>query len=517
MERPTATERDHRVASEIFAVLDGVHTGGVGHVLVDDLSHAAGSISGRQAESVTDRPHQRLSGKGGGEVDVLRPERVGVKPTELHVGVGDGRVETAAPIGRRPGLAAGRMGADADLAERIDRRDRTPARADLDHLDHRDRDRHARAFLEAGRAVDLEGLGGRRREVLDQGDLCRGATHVVGQHAVAAVAGGEIGGEDGTAGRPRLHEPDGERSGRLDRHQPTTGVDQVERARGASSGEFVSQPDEVAGHQRLDVGVGADRVEALVLAHLGRDLARDRYCDVGQFGEQKLTEPEFVRRVDVGVDEADRDRLVALRADVFDERAGAVLIERHEDLASCVQPFADDVAIGPLNEGGRQHDVEVVLLEPALGAGLDHIAEAVGCDECSLGATPFDEGVCGERRSVDDLGDVAQVDVLLCGDTADAVADPDFGGVVCGEHLGRGVAAVGHFDHDVGEGAANIGTDANTHLRSLAFARRPQRSRLRCVGSRSSLCGGWRPRGPRRRGLSGADFRWVGSHPASRR
>ena len=121
---------------------------------------------------------------------------------------------------------------------------------------------------------------------------------------------------------------------------------------------------------------------------------------------------------------------------MFDERAGTVLVERHENLASCVQSFADDVAIGPLDERGWQHDVEVVLLETALGSGLDHIAESVGRDECGLGTAPFYEGVGGERRSVDDLGDVAQVNVLLCSDAADAVEDPDFGSVVRGEHLG---------------------------------------------------------------------------------
>jgi hypothetical protein len=53
------------------------------------------------------------------------------------------------------------------------------------------------------------------------------AAHVVGEHSVAAVAVGEVCGEDRPAGRPGLDEPHRKRRGGLDGHQTTAGVDEV--------------------------------------------------------------------------------------------------------------------------------------------------------------------------------------------------------------------------------------------------------------------------------------------------
>ena len=42
MDRCGATERDQGAASDVGAAFDGMHAGGVGHVLVDDLGDTVG-------------------------------------------------------------------------------------------------------------------------------------------------------------------------------------------------------------------------------------------------------------------------------------------------------------------------------------------------------------------------------------------------------------------------------------------------------------------------------------------
>ena len=78
-----------------------------------------------------------------------------------------------------------------------------------------------------------------------------------------------------------------------------------------SSAKPADQAVEIGRHQRLDVGVGADGVEALELAHLRRDLGRDRDRQVGRPRQQRIAHALLVIAVQVGVNKSDRDALIA--------------------------------------------------------------------------------------------------------------------------------------------------------------------------------------------------------------
>ena len=79
---------------------------------------------------------------------------------------------------------------------------------------------------------------------------------------------------------------------------------------------------------------------------------------------------------------------------------------------------------------------------------------------------------------MEDLDDVAEIDVLLGGEGFDAVEDPDLWAFVRGQHLGRGKGAIGPLENDVREGAADVGADAQPadrfragHQRSSTFGK----------------------------------------------
>ena len=265
------------------------------------------------------------------------------------------------------------------------------------------------------------------------------------------MAGRQVGGEDGATGRTGLDEAHRERGCDLDAQQAAAGVDEIQRAGGAETLQFGFEASQVGSHEGLHVGVGAGRVEALELAHLRRDLAADRHGDVRVGFQQKVAEAALVVGVAVAVHEADGDGLVAAVEQLGDDGPRRGLVERHQNLAAGVDAFGDHEAVLALDQRRRQHDVEVVLLEPALGARLDHVAEPGGGHQGRPGTAALDEGVRGERRAVDDLFDVGEVHVVAGGQRGDRGEDALLGSPACGQELVGDERAVVTLEHDVGE------------------------------------------------------------------
>ena len=311
------------------------------------------------------------------------------------------------------------------------------------------------------RAGHLEGLGGAWRLALDQADLGRGATHVVGEDGIEPVAVGEVGGEDGAPCRAGLDEAHREAGGA---HEATPGVDQVDGTRRSGGLELLLEAVQVAGHERLEVGVGAHRVEALELAHLRRHLGRDRERGIGQVLGEDRAEAALVVPVAVGVHESHGNRLVVAVVGAIGQPAGQLvglgLVEGAQHRAVGCDALAEDVAVAALDEGRGQDQVQVVLLEAALGAHLDDVPEAGRGDECRACARAADEGVGGERRAVDEGGEVGEVGFGFLDDLMDPVEHASFRGVVGGEHLRR-EHPVGVLEDDVGERPADVGSDAH--------------------------------------------------------
>ncbi len=183
--------------------------------------------STRQAE----RRRHALGDRPPRAVEVERhpaaEEVAGIEVAEHEVGVGDGRLGAAAAVADRAGIGAGRVGPDAQQAERVDARDRAAAGADLDHLDHADLDRQARALLEAVAAVDLELARGQRLAVDDHGELGGRAADVEREQVGDAGRGAVVRGGERARRGARLEQPHREAHRRLGRgdaagrqHQP---------------------------------------------------------------------------------------------------------------------------------------------------------------------------------------------------------------------------------------------------------------------------------------------------------
>ena len=204
MQRRAAAEGDEIVLIDRSAALDGVHARGARHVLRHHLVDGIGRHLRRQPEALGHVPLQRALRRRDVERDGAAGEVLWIDRAQHDIGVGHRGMPAAAAVAGGSGLGAGALRADRDPFQGIEPGDRAAAGADLDHLDHRDAHRQARALEEAGGAVDLEQPRGVRLVVVDQADLGRGATHVVAESPRLAGAGRNLRSKNRAAGRARI-------------------------------------------------------------------------------------------------------------------------------------------------------------------------------------------------------------------------------------------------------------------------------------------------------------------------
>ena len=262
----------------------GVHRERCGHVAVDR------GASRRHVE-----PH-----RAAGEALRVEPPHDGVRIR--HRGV-----SAAAAITGRAGFGAGTGRSHLNAAQLVDRGDGATAGADFHHLDHRHTQRQAAALLEAVAAPHLERPRHQRCVVVDEADLRRGAPHVERQRLGEPQALSNPARQDGAAGRPGFHQPDGEARRRLDIRQAAAGSHHQKRAIEAARREVGRQLAQVTRHERLHVGVGAGGGEAIELADFRAHLRRERHGHFRQTLREDGADASLVGRVRVGVQQADGD------------------------------------------------------------------------------------------------------------------------------------------------------------------------------------------------------------------
>ena len=170
---------------------------------------------------------------------------------------------------------------------------------------------------------------GLRPPVGDQADVRRRPAHVEGDGVPEA---------NGLSEEPRRRDAPrrpgyghGERAPPRDRrrHHAAARLEQVERRADARPGERGLEVGEVAVGDRHDRRVQRRRRRALVFPVLRVDLVRGG--DEGDLPLERRTEARFVGRMRVGVEEADRHRLDAARAERGHQRRQLVLREGHGD------------------------------------------------------------------------------------------------------------------------------------------------------------------------------------------
>src|SRR5439155_26352768 len=142
-----------------------------------------------------------------------------------------------------------------------------------------------------------------------------------------------------------------------------------------------------------DVGIGAGGREALVLAHLRRDLRRQRDRQVGPLPGEDVAGRDLVRRIGEAVEEADGDALDALGLEQRQQGFDRGAVERQQHLAGGTAPLLHRQAKATRHQWRRLVEKDVVLLEAARGAYFDAVAESGRREQRGRGGFALDQAV----------------------------------------------------------------------------------------------------------------------------
>ena len=143
---------------------------------------------------------------------------------------------------------------------------------------------------------------------------------------------------------PRFHQPHRKLRRTLQRDNPPAGMHQKDRASGPFGSQAFGQTIQIGFHQGLDIGIGDGGVEAFILAHLGRDFARKRNHHPRQAVFQHGTDQPFMGGVGIGMQQPNRDALIARRAQSVAQTFHLGTVQGDQHIAPRADPFSHSVA-----------------------------------------------------------------------------------------------------------------------------------------------------------------------------
>src|SRR5918995_4946568 len=113
----------------------------------------------------------------------------------------------------------------------------------------------------------------------------------------------------------------------------------------------------------------------------------------------------FMPGVGIGMEEADSDRLHALRLEPTSQLRNRIGLERGDYLAFVVRSLGNLEAQVAGNEGWLFAKTQVVDVRPVGAADLEHVAKTLTCDDRGASAGSLHQRVDHDGRAVDKLLD----------------------------------------------------------------------------------------------------------------
>ena len=319
------------------------------------------------------------------------------RPSTTCASVDVGSAAAAAVAGRSR-IGACRLRADPVDSAFVHIGDGAAARADGVDIDHRD---HGLVVADLG----VEQVAHAERAAGGDADVRRRAADIQGEHVVVAghLAGPDAADQPGD--RPRHHQVDRAARRALRRRHAAGGLHQPHAARESRVPQARLQPADVASHPGAHVGVETGRREALELAVERQHLARERNVGVGAFLLQDPLDALLVRGVEVGVQQADRDRIDPRFAQCPRALAHLRLVERHDDLAlGRGDALLDREPVAPPRQRARlprQLLLEREVVRLLVARDVQDVAEALGRDQADLRTLVLDRDVCRDGGAVE--------------------------------------------------------------------------------------------------------------------
>ena len=134
MHGAVAAEDQERAIPDVAAAFGGDRTDRAHHGRVRDLEDAVGRLLQRELDAVRD-PAQRPLGARLVQRELAPQQGDGIQEAEDEIGIGDGRLGTAAGVTHRPRARARAVRPDAHAAALVDVDDAATAGADFSDVD----------------------------------------------------------------------------------------------------------------------------------------------------------------------------------------------------------------------------------------------------------------------------------------------------------------------------------------------------------------------------------------------
>ena len=456
--RAGAAERQQRKGARIDAALDRHLADAVRLAPIGDLDDAVGERFDAHGGRIRTRQlcgERREAGTRARHIerDAAADQRRR-NAAEHQIGIRDGRLAAAVRVAHRAGLGAGAPRPDLEIALAADPGDRAAAGADGLDIDHRDADR---------KRTDRAAVGEMRLAAFDQAEIRRGAAGVERNHIVETRDPGDDGAADGAGRRARQRGGD-----RLAHHLIGAGdaarrLHHQERPLAQPGAERLVDTAQIALHVRLDEHVDQRRHGALVLAVFGQHLARQRHRAARIFLRDDLGDAALMRRVGIGMHEADPDRGDVVVAKIARRGAHARLVERSQLVAAKIETAAG-LAHEPQRHdaGGLHPEIRIaVALGHRLAGDFQDVAKALGHDQAEPVDATLQQRVGGDRGAVGEPRHIGDASAHVVEDLVHATHKPD-------RRIGRRARDLGDAHRagpgidrdDVGKGAAGVDADA---------------------------------------------------------
>ena len=389
-ERAGAAGGDQGEIARVVAAPHAVELDRLDHAELLDLQRAERGLLQRHVEG-RGEPLQRVPGEVGVQRHAPADQAaVGAQPAQHHLRVGRGGLGAAAAVAGRSRIGAGRLRPDAVDAAVVDMGDGAAAGADGVDIDHRD---HGLVVADLG----IEQVAHPEPAVRRHADIRRRAADVEGEHIV--VAGHPAGPDAADQARDgaRHHQVDRASRGAVRGRHAARGLHEAHAARQPGVPEPGIEPADIARDTGADIGVETGRREALELAVERQHLAGDREIGVGAFLLENVLDAPLMGGVEVGVQQADRDRIDAGLAQRPGVGAHLRLVQRHDDLAlGRGDPLPHREPVAPSHQRARLPR-QLLLQREVVGllvAGdVQEVAKALGRDQADLGALVLDGDV----------------------------------------------------------------------------------------------------------------------------
>ena len=185
-------------------------------------------------------------------------------------------------------------------------------------------------------------------------------------------------------------------------------LDQQQRHAETKLGQAGVEGTQIADRARRHVGIQHCSGAALILADDGGDLGRLRDRDVGQGSLGQRRNALFMDRIDVAVEQRDRDGLHAFLSKCGSSLCDVIFVERGQFVAIAIDAARHRQAKVSGHKHGRVGRAMVPWVLALAAANFDGIAKTLGRDHADLGALALQDRVGGDRGAVREQGDAAE-------------------------------------------------------------------------------------------------------------